>query len=154
MNKLHVTPLPPDTTSKHLRDLFTQIGPVVAATVIKDGKGKCIMGIVEMSRPEDVEEILNTKDQIAIGGQRPYIWKPADEHTFARLMMGKDNGIHLEQYKGRWYVFEVGQGHSNLRLARDPFACRTKLDNPDGFSDGNRNPFDQIRTCLSCQLYR
>ena len=74
------------------------------------------MGIVEMSCAEDVEEILATKDQIAIGGQRPYIWKPADKHTLATLMMGKDNGIHLEQYKGRWYVFEVGQGQ--LRWCR------------------------------------
>ena len=74
------------------------------------------MGIVEMSCAEDVEEILATKDQIAIGGQRPYIWKPADKHTLANLMMGKDNGIHLEQYKERWYVFEVGQGQ--LRWCR------------------------------------
>ena len=116
MNKLHVTPLPPNMTSQHLRDLFARIGPVVGATIIKDGKGNCIMGIVEMSCAEDVQEILATKDHIAIGGQRPYIWKPADEHTLAKLMMGKDNGIHLEQYKGRWYVFEVGQ--EQLRWCR------------------------------------
>ena len=116
MNKLHVTPLPPNTTSQHLRDLFARVGPVVAATVIKDGKGNCIMGIVEMSCPEDVEEILSTKDRIAIGGQRPYIWRPAGEHTLAKFMIGKNNGIHLEQYKGRWYVFEVGEGQ--LRWCR------------------------------------
>jgi len=94
-------------TSRHLHELFARIGPVVGAKVIKDANGNCIMGIVEMSCAEDVEEILATKDRISIGGQRPYIWKVADEHTLATLIKAKDNGTHLEQYKGRWYLFEV-----------------------------------------------
>ena len=116
MNRLHVTPLPPKMTSRHLRDVFAQIGPVVGATVIKDGDGNCIMGIVEMSCAEDVEEILATNDRISIGGQRPYMWKPADKQTLANLIKARYNGIHLEQYKGRWYVFEVSEGQ--LRWCR------------------------------------
>ena len=116
MQKLHVTSLPPNTTSQDLRHIFERIGPVLHAKVVNDGMGNCIVGVVEMLCAEDVEEILATKDQIAIGGQRPYIWKPTHKHTLATLMMGKDNGIHLEQYKGRWYVFEVGQGQ--LRWCR------------------------------------
>ena len=109
MNRLHVTPLPPKMTSRHLHELFARIGPVVGAKVIKDANGNCIMGIVEMSCAEDVEEILATKDRISIGGQRPYIWKVADKHTLATLIKAKDNGTHLEQYKGRWYLFEVSE---------------------------------------------
>ena len=50
-----------------------------------------------------------SNDRISIGGQRPYIWKPADKQTLTALIMAKENGTHLEQYKGRWYLFEVSE---------------------------------------------
>jgi hypothetical protein len=39
----------------------------------------------------------------------PYIWEPADKQTLTALIMAKENGTHIEQYKGRWYVFEVSE---------------------------------------------
>ena len=75
MQKLHVTSLPPSLTSHNLRVIFERIGPVRRAKIVKDRDGHCIMGVVEMSFAEDVEEILTTKDRISIGGRRPNIWK-------------------------------------------------------------------------------
>jgi hypothetical protein len=57
-----------------------------------------------------------SNDHISIGGQRPYIWKPAEKQTLAALIMAQENGTHLEQYKGRWYVFEVSE--DRLRWCR------------------------------------
>jgi hypothetical protein len=68
------------------------------------------MGIVEMSFTEDVEEILTTHDRISIGGQRPNIWKATEGPTIGQRIKAEYTGIHLEECKGRWYLFEVRDG--------------------------------------------
>ncbi len=109
MNKLHVTSLPVNTSNEDLRAIFERIGPVLTAKVVSDRDGSCVMGVVEMSCAEDVEEILTSNDRISIGGRRPVIWK-VEEPTIARRIKAKYSGVHLEECKGRWYVFEVSDG--------------------------------------------
>ena len=116
MQKLHVTSLPPNTTSQDLRRIFERVGPVLHAKVVNDSMGNCIVGIVEMLFVQDVEEILTTKDHISIGGIRPNIWKATEHSTIGQRIKTEYTGIHLEQCKGRWYVFEVWDGH--LRWCR------------------------------------
>ena len=110
MPKLHITSLPPDLTSQNLRVIFEQIGPVRHAKIVKDRDGHCIVGIVEMSFPEDVEEILTTKDRISIGGRRPNIWK-ATHKTIGEQIKAEYTGLHLKHCQRWWYVFEVLEGH-------------------------------------------
>jgi RNA recognition motif-containing protein len=109
MNKLHVTSLPGTTTNEDLRAIFERIGPVLTAKVVSDRDGSSIMGVVEMSCAEDVEEILTSNDRISVGGRRPVIWK-VEEPTIARRIKAKYTGVHLEESKGRWYVFQVREG--------------------------------------------
>jgi hypothetical protein len=111
MHKLHMTSLPPNTSSQDLRDIFERIGPVLHAKVVNDRNGNCMVGVVEMSCAEDVEEILTTKDRISIGGRRPNIWKATEDPTIGQRIKAEYTGIHLEECKGRWYVFEVRDGH-------------------------------------------
>jgi RNA recognition motif-containing protein len=116
MNTLHVTSLPPNTTNQDLRAVFERIGPVLHANVVNDRNGNCLVGVVEMSCAEDVEEILTTKDRISIGGRRPNIWKTTESPTIGQRIKAEYTGVHLEECKGRWYVFEVHDGH--LRWCR------------------------------------
>ena len=111
MHKLHMTSLPPNTTSQDLREVFERIGPVLHAKVVNDRNGNYMVGVVEMSCAEDVEEILTTKDRISIGGRRPNIWKATEDATIGQRIKAEYTGIHLEECKGRWYVFEVRDGH-------------------------------------------
>jgi RNA recognition motif-containing protein len=115
MNKLHVTSLPPNTTTQDLRRVFELIGPVLYTNVVKDLNGNCIVGIVEMSYAEDMEEILTSNDRISIGGRRPLIWK-VEAPTIGQRIKDEYSGIHLEECKGRWYVFQVRDGR--LRWCR------------------------------------
>ena len=110
MDKLHVTSLPGNTTDEDLRAIFERIGPVRTAKVVSDRDGSCMMGVVEMSCAEDVEGILTSNDLISIDGGRPVIWK-VEEPTIARQIKAKYSGIHLEECKGRWFVFQVSDGH-------------------------------------------
>jgi RNA recognition motif-containing protein len=98
MNKLHVTSLPPNTTDQILRNVFERIGPVLHARVVNDRDGKCILGIVEMSCVEDVEEILVSNDRISIGERRPNIWK-VEAPTIGQRIKETCSGIHLEECK-------------------------------------------------------
>jgi hypothetical protein len=111
MYKLHVTSLPPNTTNQALREVFARIGPVVHAKVVNDRNGNCIVGIVEMSCAEDVEEILESKDRISIGGRRPNIWKATEASTIGYRIRAKYGGVHLEACDGKWYVYEMHEGH-------------------------------------------
>ena len=111
MQKLHVTSLPPNTTSQGLRHIFERIGPVLDTKVFNDSMGNCMLGVVEMLCAEDVEEILTTQDRISISGRRPNIWKAAEHSTIGQRIRAEYHGIHLEHCKGRWYVFEVSDGH-------------------------------------------
>jgi hypothetical protein len=125
MPKLHVTSLPPALTSANLRVLFEQIGPVRHAKIVKDRDGRCIMGVVEMSFAEDVEEILTTKDRISIGGRRPHIWKATDR-KIGELIKAEYSGVYLKRCQGCWYLFEVREGHLQWcwrRTRREALTC-------------------------------
>jgi RNA recognition motif-containing protein len=111
MDKLQVTSLPPNMTTQDLRAVFERIGPVLFAKVVHDRDGNCIVGVVEMRYAEDVEEILTTKDRISIGGRRPNIWKATQGPTIGQRIREEYTGIYHEQCQGRWYVFEVRNGH-------------------------------------------
>jgi hypothetical protein len=76
---------------------------------VNDVHGNCIVGIVEMFYPEDVEEILTSTDRISIGGRRPYIWK-VEAQSISERIKETYSGIHLEVCQGRWYIFQVKDG--------------------------------------------
>lgn len=49
---------------------------MVSARLVRDMDGKSLgFGIINMSCAEEVDEILNTKDRIAVSGRRPAIWR-------------------------------------------------------------------------------
>jgi cold-inducible RNA-binding protein len=78
INILHVSGLPRKMKDEDLGRLFTPFGTVLHARLIRNFDGDSIgFGIVEMSSPYEVEEILNTLDRITVGGKRPNIWKPS-----------------------------------------------------------------------------
>jgi RNA recognition motif-containing protein len=97
MNKLHITSLPPNTMGQDLRNVFERVGPVLHAKVVNDGKGNCIVGVVEMCYAEDVDEILTTTDGISFGGRRPNICK-VDGPTVAERIRALSSCIHDEEY--------------------------------------------------------
>ena len=49
------------------------------------------MASVAMSCPEDMEAILITNDQIAIGRKDRPFGKPAHEHTLVKVMKGQQH---------------------------------------------------------------
>ena len=113
MNKLHVNGLPAEITSKDLRALFEQFGPVVSTKIIMGLNRKCLgLGIVEMSFAEDVEEILQSKDRISIGGKRPHIWRAFERPTIGEVIRATDrnDGVHVAQCADDWYVFAMKGG--------------------------------------------
>ena len=63
-----------------------------------------------MQCAEDIEEILESKDRLAIGGIRPYIWQ-VQYSTVSSLIRTESNGIHIGRCKDRWYVFKLNYGH-------------------------------------------
>jgi RNA recognition motif-containing protein len=73
---LHVLGLPPQANAEALRYLFLHFGTVNSARIVRDPDGNSIgLGVVEMSSLHDVEEILNTKDGLQMGGTRLIVWK-------------------------------------------------------------------------------
>ena len=110
MNKLHVNGLPPEVTDKVLRELFEHFGPVASSKVVRGLDGKSLgFGLVEMSHAHDVVEILTTKDKIAIGGKRPHIWQASE--SIGEVIRAKHHGLHVENCNGKWYVFQLNDGH-------------------------------------------
>src|SRR5438105_10783013 len=111
MNRLHVNGLPADITEAALRDLFEQVGTVESVKIYRRSDGQCIgFGIVKMQCAEDIEEILESQDRLAIGGIRPYIWQ-VQYSTVSSLIRTESNGIHIGRCKDRWYVFKLNYGH-------------------------------------------
>ena len=110
MSRLHVNGLPPEVTDKHLRDLFEQFGPVASAKIVCGLDGNSLgFGMVEMFHAEDLAEILTTKDKLAIGGKRPHIWQVSE--TIGEVIHAKRHGLHVEKCNGKWYVFQLDEGH-------------------------------------------
>ncbi len=112
MNRLYVNGLPLEVTDQQMRELFEQFGPVTSARIIRDLDGKSLgFGMVKMSAAEDVEEILTSKDRLAVGGKRPYIWRAAGQQVSDLIHSnGKHHGIYMGPCKGRWYVFQLDDG--------------------------------------------
>jgi RNA recognition motif-containing protein len=79
---LHVLGLPTNANGEALRYLFRHFGTVVSARIVKGPDGNSIgMGVVEMSSLLEIEEILNTKDGLQMGGTRLVIWKRLERST-------------------------------------------------------------------------
>jgi len=79
---LHVLGLPTNANAEALRYLFRHFGTVVSARIVKDPDGNSIgLGVVQMSSVHEVEEIVNTKDGLQMGGTRLVVWKRLERST-------------------------------------------------------------------------
>jgi len=79
---LHVLGLPTNANAEALRYLFRHFGTVVSARIVKDPEGNSIgLGVVQMASVHEVEEILNTKDGLQMGGTRLVVWKRLERST-------------------------------------------------------------------------
>ncbi len=87
MNKrLFVAGLPFTTTEAELKELFTQAGVVVSATIIIDkfsGRSKGF-GFVEMETPEEAAKAVTTLNETDFGGRKLIVAeaKPQEKREF------------------------------------------------------------------------
>jgi RNA recognition motif-containing protein len=74
---LYVNGLPLTLTDRQFGELFESFGTVLSARLIRNLDGESMgFGIIEMSRLEEVQEIINTNSHITIEGHHPMIWQP------------------------------------------------------------------------------
>ena len=75
--RIHIGGLPAFCTDAHLRQTFLPFGYVVLAQVLRDPYGNSIgVGVVHMSRPEEVEKIFSAHQKFEIAGAHVDIWEP------------------------------------------------------------------------------
>src|SRR4051812_47990351 len=63
-----------------------------------------------MRFPQDVEEILTSRDHFAIAGSPLHVWKVGNDSTVAMLIGSEYHGVYVGVCKGRWIVFELNEG--------------------------------------------
>lgn len=82
---IHISGLSFFCTDKELRQMFSPFGRVVLAQVIRDAHGHSLgLGIVHMSRAQEVENIFNAQQHFEISGMRVDIWEPSDTDASQR----------------------------------------------------------------------
>jgi RNA recognition motif-containing protein len=97
---IHVSGLSFFCTDEELRQTFAPFGIVVFAQVLRDAFGHSLgLGIVHMSRSEEVENIFNAQQHFEISGMHMDIWEPSDTDTSSRPVMTQRrmNGIPARQ---------------------------------------------------------
>ncbi|MDO9118301.1 MAG: RNA-binding protein [Nitrospira sp.] len=76
---IHISGLSFFCTDDELRQAFAPFGRVVLAQVLRDAHGHSLgLGIVHMSRAQEVENIFNAQQHFEISGMRVDIWEPSD----------------------------------------------------------------------------
>lgn len=76
---IHISGLSFFCTDEELRQTFAPFGRVVLAQVLRDVRGYSLgLGIVHMSRAQEVENIFNAQQHFEISGMRVDIWEPSD----------------------------------------------------------------------------
>ncbi len=78
---IHISGLSFFSTDDQLRQTFAPFGTVMFAQVLRDPLGHSLgLGIVHMSRPEEVEKIFSAQQRFEVGGMHVDIWEPSDPH--------------------------------------------------------------------------
>lgn len=89
---IHISGLSFFGTDEELRQTFTPFGTVVFAQVLRDAFGHSLgLGIVHMSRSEEVENIFNAQQHFEISGMHVDIWEPSDTDASHRPGMTQRN---------------------------------------------------------------
>jgi hypothetical protein len=77
--RIHVSGLSYFCTDDKLRQAFIPFGTVVLAQVVRDEWGHSLgLGIIHMSRSEDVERVFSEHQRFEISGSRVDLWEPAE----------------------------------------------------------------------------
>lgn len=75
-------------TDQELRQAFAPFGRVVLAQVLRDAHGHPLgLGIVHMSRAQEVENVFNAQQHFEISGMRVDVWEPSDSDALQRRRM-------------------------------------------------------------------
>lgn len=86
MTSIHVSGLSFFCTDEELRQTFAPFGTVVFAQVLRDAFGHSLgLGIVHMSRSEEVENVFNAQQHFEISGMHMDIWEPSDTDASPRM---------------------------------------------------------------------
>jgi RNA recognition motif-containing protein len=80
---IHISGLPFSFSDAQLRHIFVLFGTVELAQVLRDEYGNSLgLGVVQMSCPEEVEDIFGAQQLFEIEGKHLDIWEPPHrDHT-------------------------------------------------------------------------
>ncbi len=79
-SRIHISGLPSSCTNAQLRRIFVPFGTVELAHILKDAYGHSLgLGVVQMSRPEEVEHIFSAQQLFEVAGKHLDIWEPPDQ---------------------------------------------------------------------------
>jgi len=80
---IHISGLPFSFSDAQLRHIFVLFGTVELAQVLRDEFGHSLgLGVVQMSSPEEVEDIFGAQQLFEVEGKHLDIWEPPDrDHT-------------------------------------------------------------------------
>jgi len=78
-SRIHISGLPFSFTNAQLRHIFVPFGTVELAQVLRDAYGHSRgLGVVQMSCPEEVEQIFGAQQLFEVRGKHLDIWEPPD----------------------------------------------------------------------------
>lgn len=82
-SRIHINGLPFTFSNAQLRRIFVPFGTVEIAEVLRDAYGHSLgLGVVQMSCPEEVEDIFGAQQLFEVEGKHLDIWEPPDrDHT-------------------------------------------------------------------------
>lgn len=85
---IHISGLSFFCTDEELRQAFVPFGRVLLAQVLRDAHGHSLgLGIVHMSRNQEVENVFNAQQHFEISGMRVDIWEPSDSDASQQSRM-------------------------------------------------------------------
>lgn len=85
---IHISGLSFFCTDEELRQAFVPFGRVVLAQVLRDAHGHSLgLGIVHMSRNQEVENVFNAQQHFKISGMRVDIWEASDSDASQQSRM-------------------------------------------------------------------
>jgi RNA recognition motif-containing protein len=79
-SRIYVNGLPVAFTNAQLRHIFVPFGTVEFAQVLKDASGHSLgLGVVQMSCPEEVEQVFSAQQLFEIAGKHLDIWESPEQ---------------------------------------------------------------------------
>ena len=78
--KIYVSGFPPSYTQRQLRQIPVPFGHVQSVQVQRDAYG-FIIGVVQMSSPEEVEHIFGAQQVFQVEGKHLDIWEPPETES-------------------------------------------------------------------------